>query len=131
MVRLRHAHEVYPDPLAEPTVGRPVVGLVGVDLHARHEFLHRAEREGFKLSGVRGLPVGGLAVATVTRPPGLPASREKHQVALEDLLRVGDHGASSPIHARILPTRSRATVAFLSDMLRTPSALSSRYGRHS
>src|SRR3990167_11385378 len=107
MVRLRHAHEVYPDPLVEPTVGRSVVGLVGVDLHARHEFLHRAKGEGFKLSGVRGLPVGGIAIATVTRPPGLPPPREEHQVAPKGLLRVklcAGHGFSS------LPTYSACLV---------------------
>src|SRR3990167_7501475 len=81
MVGLAHADEVYPDPLVEPTVGRPVVGLVGVDPTTRHEFLHRAKGEGFKLSGVRGLPVGGIAIFRVGRPPWLSPSREKHQVA--------------------------------------------------
>src|SRR3990167_2024554 len=98
MIGLRHAHDIYPDPLTEPTIRGPVVGLVGVELGAGHKLLHRAKGEGFKLSGVRGLPVGGIAVATVTRPPGLPPSREKHQVAPKGLLRVklcAGHGFSS------------------------------------
>src|SRR3990167_4490010 len=133
MVRLRHAHEVYPDPLVEPTVGRSVVGLVGVDLHARHEFLHRAKGEGFKLSGVRGLPVGGIAIFRVGRPPRLPASREKHQVAPESSLCVGGHGFSSPICARILPMRSRSFAsASLSNSCPVRLIISPpRYGRHS